>query len=164
MKKRLNLKKQKAHASETLDKILSLPTMGFEMTGGYPIPAEIKRFILTSIDSVPHLEALLLLRNEPKVEWDAKMMSQRLYVNEKKAADLLNDLCAGGFASSQQEEPPETKFYSFHPASLGLNALIDQLADIYTKNIVEVTKLIHSKLDKQAQQWGDAFKWQKEKE
>ncbi|WP_426207802.1 hypothetical protein [Massilia sp. TWP1-3-3] len=34
-----------------------------------PIPADIRRFVLTSIRSVPHLEALLLLRATEAELW-----------------------------------------------------------------------------------------------
>lgn len=43
-----------------------------------------------------------------------------------------------------------------------LHALIDQLAALYAHNLVGVTHLIHSKLNKKAQQFADAFKWQKD--
>ena len=41
-------------------------------------------------------------------------------------------------------------------------SMIDQLAEIYAKNLVEVTNLIHSKIGKRAQQFADAFKWRKD--
>ena len=43
-----------------------------------------------------------------------------------------------------------------------LHALIDQLAALYAHNLVGVTHLIHSKLNKKAQQFADAFIWQKD--
>ncbi len=125
------------------------------------ISGAITRFILTSIDSVPHLEAILLLRFDPKVEWDAKTMAQRLYISEKKAAEVLANLCAAGFVSAKEGGVP---LYQYSPVTVDLKEMMDQLADIYTKNLVEVTKLIHSKISKQAQQFGDAFRLQSDKE
>ncbi|MCR4338001.1 MAG: hypothetical protein NUV91_09385 [Candidatus Omnitrophica bacterium] len=125
-----------------------------------PIPEDIKRFILRSIDSVPHLEAILLLRYDPKIEWDGTTMAQRLYISEKKATELLTDLCAAGFASKEKDG----FMYFYNPISSELKELINRLAEIYTKNLIEVTNLIHSKTNKQAQTFGDAFKWQKEKD
>lgn len=124
------------------------------------IPGDITRFILTSIESVPHLEAVLLLRFDPKVEWDAKMMSQRLYISEKKAGEVLADLCATGFITANNNLP----VYYYSPVSADLKEMLDRVADIYTKSLVEVTQLIHSKISKQAQQFGDAFKLQSDKE
>lgn len=126
-----------------------------------PIPEDIQRFILRNIDSVPHLEALLLLRYDPKAEWDAKMMAQSLYIGEAKAAEVLADLCASGIAVVQNVAKA---VYSYKPTSTELKLTLDRLAEVYAKNLIEVTNLIHSKTGKKAQEFGDAFRWQNEKE
>ena|ERR1041385_810047 len=125
------------------------------------IPEHIKRFILRSIDSVSHLEAMLLLRYDPQKEWDNKMMAQWLFVGEKRAAHLLADLCAAGVAILKEGSKV---FYRYHPISMELKETIDQLSEIYAKNLIEVTHLIHAKTDKQAQEFGDAFKWKDERD
>jgi hypothetical protein len=43
-----------------------------------------------------------------------------------------------------------------------LRERIDALADLYAKHLVEVTLLIHSTLDRKAQQFADAFKLRKD--
>jgi hypothetical protein len=43
-----------------------------------------------------------------------------------------------------------------------LRERIDRLADLYSTHLVEVTHLIHSSLDRKAQQFADAFKWRKD--
>jgi len=103
------------------------------------IPDDVRRLILTSIISVPHLEAMLLLRNEPNQAWDSKRLAQRLYISEKGAGELLSELCAAGFAVPTE---PETSTYQYHPRSEELREMIDRLAETYTKNLVEVTNLI----------------------
>ncbi len=125
------------------------------------IPADIKRFILTSIDSVPHLEAILLLRQDPEIDWDAKMMAPRLYISESKAKELLEDLHTAGFAAITDMEK---FFYRYKPITNELKEMVGRLCYVYAKNLIEVSNLIHTKTGKQAQQFGDAFKWQKEKE
>lgn len=118
----------------------------------------IKRFILTSIDSVPHWEAILLLRYDQEMVWDAKTIAQTLYISEKKACKILDDLCASHFIIKKN-----THFYHYKPSSLELKNTIDQLADIYAKNLIEVTNLIHSKTDKQAHAIVDKNKLNKKK-
>ncbi|UUZ54459.1 hypothetical protein LP419_39970 [Massilia sp. H-1] len=59
-----------------------------------PIPEDLRRFVLSSIASVPHLEALLLLRSGQG--WDAAALAERLYVSDKAAAIVLADLCRDG--------------------------------------------------------------------
>lgn len=125
------------------------------------ITPEIRRFILTSIDTVPHLEALLLLRYDEKVEWDSKAMSQRLYISEKRTVELLEDLLAAGFAAVKRTSPD---LYYYSPVSEDLRNMVSRLAEVYAKRLVEVTNLIHSNISKRAQQFGDAFKWQNEKD
>jgi hypothetical protein len=80
-----------------------------------PIPEDVRRFILTSITSVPYLEAMLLLRNEPAQSWDRRSVAQRLYISEKAAAELLADLCAAGFLVVTEHE---TSMYRYHPRSM----------------------------------------------
>lgn len=124
-----------------------------------PTPEDVRRFILTSITSVPFLEAMLLLRNEPEPPWDARRVAERLYTSEKAAAELLSELCAAGFLVATA---PESPLYSFHPNSDELGAMVDRVAEEYTKNLVEVTDLIHSKTGRMAQYFADAFKWRKD--
>jgi hypothetical protein len=49
------------------------------------MPEDVRRFILSSVGSVPYLEALLLLRSAPEVSWGARQVAQRLYIGEKLA-------------------------------------------------------------------------------
>ena len=123
-----------------------------------PIPEDVRRFILSSIISVPYLEALLLLRNAPDQSWDRTTVAQRLYISEKTATELLADLSAAGFIVVTKSESS----YRYHPNSDELRQMIDQLAETYAKNLVEVTNIIHSKTGKKAQQFADAFKWRKD--
>lgn len=125
-----------------------------------PVPDELQRFILTSIASVPHLEALLLLRGSPAQQWDIATVAQRLYVTERAARKLLDELRAIGALASAKDDKALT--YQYWPRHPELAAMIDQLAACYAANLVGVTVLIHSKLDKQAQQFADAFTWRKE--
>jgi hypothetical protein len=73
-----------------------------------PIPKDIRRFILTSITSVPYLEAILLLRNEPQSPWDSQRLTQRLYISEKAGGELLSELHAAGFLAVTEGDPRYT--------------------------------------------------------
>lgn len=120
------------------------------------IPADIQRFIATSIESVPHLEAVLLLRSDPEKTWSARQLAQTLFIAEKKAERLLESLAAARFAAGEGEP---ASAYRYQPVSEELRALIERTAEVYASSLVEVTNLIHSKLGKQAQEFGDAFNW-----
>lgn len=118
-----------------------------------PVPDEVRRFILTSIPSVPYLEALLLLRSQPAQSWEAAVVARRLYVAESHAVGLLQALREAGFAEVGEDR------YRFSPTPGSLPGLIDALAQTYSANLREVTELIHSGVDKRALQFADAFRW-----
>lgn len=124
------------------------------------IPEDLRRFVLTSIPSVPFLEALLLMRADPNQAWRRDTLARRLYVREKTAEDLLAELCTARIAVPCAE--PGVEGYRYDPADAGLRERIDLLADLYATHLVEVTHLIHSSLDRKAQQFADAFKWRKD--
>ena len=126
-----------------------------------PIPEDIRRFVLTSIPSVPHLEALLLLRAAEPAFWQAARLSERLYISDKLAQSLLTDLCRSGMVEPR-DESQQAVAYRYQPTTAELRATIDSLAELYARQLVEVTHLIHSKLDRKAQQFADAFKWRKD--
>ena len=115
-------------------------------------------FILLAIPSVPHLEALLLLRRDATQPWDGGRLAQRLYRGEKAAQALLADLHASGLLEHADEE---ALLYAYRPKSDELRQMIDRVAEMYAKNLIGVTNLIHSRTNKRAQQFVDAFIWRK---
>jgi hypothetical protein len=123
------------------------------------MPDDVRRFILTSVPSVPFLEAVLLLRTDPAAAWSTATVASRLYLPEPEVLNLLQAVAAAGIA-----QPVEGKAKSFHylPKTPDLAAMLDQLARVYSANLVGVTDLIHSRIDKRAQQFADAFRWRKD--
>lgn len=124
------------------------------------IPEDLRRFVLTGIPSVPFLEALLLLRAAPERAWRCEGVAERLYVRDRAALVLLDQLCHAGMARQcGQGDPPA---WCYHPATPAIAAQIDRLAELYCRQLVQVTTLIHSKLDRKAQQFANAFTWRKD--
>jgi hypothetical protein len=126
-----------------------------------PIPPDIRRFVLTSIASVPHLEALLLLRADAADFWSDSALAQRLYIAETVAHGLMADLCHAGMLIPQPCGDHAIS-YRYQPTTEALRHIIDALADLYARQLVDITLLIHSKLDRKAQLFADAFKWRKD--
>jgi hypothetical protein len=127
----------------------------------FSVPEEVRRFVLTSIPSVPFLEALLLMRADPAQPWSRDTLARRLYVRDKVAESLLAELCRAGMASPLLAGAG-AESYCYRPRDEDLRERIDRLADFYASHLVEVTHLIHSSLDRKAQQFADAFKWRKD--
>ncbi|CAH0198548.1 hypothetical protein SRABI118_01679 [Massilia sp. Bi118] len=125
----------------------------------FSIPEDLRRFVLTSIPSVPFLEALLLMRANPEQCWSRDTLARRLYVRDKVAEGLLAELCLAGMAAPSSADGDA---FCYRPREEALRERIDGLADLYSTHLVEVTHLIHSSLDRKAQQFADAFKWRKD--
>jgi hypothetical protein len=124
------------------------------------IPDDLAQFILEKIDSVAQLEALLLLRDDANVQWSAQALAKRLYITEKETAELLERLCADGFLVASSGPP---LLYHYQPGSQELGQMIDRAAALYSKHLVPVTNLIHSKPKTRVQEFADAFRLRRDK-
>ena len=121
---------------------------------------ELRRFILR-IPSIPFLEALLLLRSAPTQAWDAEALARRLYINSSQAIELLKSLAAANVCTKIKRSPES---FIYKPESDEMRVLIDELANEYAHNLIEVTNLIHanSSKDQKIHLLADAFVWRKE--
>ena len=124
-----------------------------------PIPDDVRQFILDKIDSVTQLEALLLLRANPSDDWDAAVVAKRLYVDEAHARTALSRSLEEKLLAISTTEP---RRYRYQPEASELGRMMDRVAEIYTKHLVPVTNLIHSKPKSRVQEFADAFKFRKD--
>lgn len=120
------------------------------------IPDEVRRFLLGAIPSVPHLEALLLVRAEASEPWTASRLARRLYIDETGAGRLLRELGEAGLLRQGGHG------YRFDPTDAPLATVVAELDAIYARRVVEVAELIHSSSDRKAQRFADAFRLRKE--
>jgi hypothetical protein len=121
-----------------------------------PIPADLRDFILRFIDSVAHLEALLLLRANPQTSWDVPAVAARLYTTGEQASEVLVQLCNEGLLTS------ENGLYRYGTQSAEHLAMVDRLADSYARQLIPITNLIHGK-PRRIRQFADAFKFRKDR-
>lgn len=120
------------------------------------IAEELREFILKHIDSVAQLEALLLVRRSPEQTLTAEAAAQRLYVSEAEASNVLGRLCSDGLLSCSEN------LYQFVGQSDEQRQMVDRLADTYSRHLIPVTNLIHSK-PRRLREFADAFKIRKER-
>ena len=123
------------------------------------MPDELRRFILTSIPSVPFVEAILLFMGQAGLALDAATVARRLYVSEATAAELANALLAGGIVESV-----DGNAWRFSPQSKDLARMLHLLAAYYASHLIEITDLIHSTGARKAQRFADAFKLRRDKD
>ena len=126
----------------------------------HPIPDGVRRFLLTSIPTVPHLETLLLLWREPGAGWTVDAIARRLYVPVGAAESLADDLCQADLLECEGD--PRT--YRCRRDPPALLALFRELDQAYARSLREVTALIHSHVDRKASSFADAFSLRKEKD
>lgn len=122
-----------------------------------PIPDAVRRFVLTSIPTVPHIETLLLLWREPDIAWQAEAISKRLFVTPAVAESLAEDLRQADLF--EREGDPKRYRCRREPPSLA--ALLAEVDAAYNRHLREVTGLIHSNLDRKAARFAQAFTWEK---
>lgn len=123
------------------------------------IQDDLALFILENIDSIAQLEALLLLRKNQQTNWSAPAVARWLYIDEKQTTQLLVALCHRSFAVQREGK---TSLYQYQPSSKELAQKVDQVAEIYSKHLIAVTHLIHSKPKIRIQEFADAFKFRKD--
>ena len=114
------------------------------------IPADVERLIAAHIHSVEQLEVLLLLRQDGNRAWTPAEVAAELATAEASAESRLADLTARGFARRQDHG------YCYDAATHG--AVVDRLADTYSKRRVRVIGLIFAKPSDAVQDFADAFK------
>jgi hypothetical protein len=118
---------------------------------------EVDTFILEEIDSVPHLEALLLLWNTRPRGWSPEEMAKALYVSTDRARTILRDLKRRDLAAVGSG--PDR--FSFDSSS-GNDKLIEEVDRIYRRNLVRISTMIHSKAPAAVREFARAFKLKKD--
>lgn len=126
-----------------------------------PTEQEVWRFLYERIESVPHLEALLLLRNSRPKEWSVEELAKRLYVDQSVAAALLQNLSRQNLVASKAGS---SEVYFYESRSEGDDQLIAAVQAKYKVEIVAVSNLIHRKVSSAVRDFAEAFRFIKERE
>lgn len=124
------------------------------MTAG-AIEPEVEQFLLDSIDTVPHLEALLLIFRSPDYVWTVDELAARIYVNDKQAAGILDDLTRRSLIARVELSAPK---YQYIPGSPSQTELLEKVAQSYRTQLVQVTRFIHSNASGSVRDFARAFR------
>lgn len=122
---------------------------------------EVYGFIQEQIESVPHLEALLLLWNSRPQPWTVENLAKRLYVSKDFVTALLQDLVRRGLV---QLDPGPPEAYRYHSASIEQDNLIALLDSTYRSEVVRISTIIHSRPSLSLRDFARAFRFTKEKD
>jgi predicted ArsR family transcriptional regulator len=120
---------------------------------------ELLQFILEHLETVPHLEAVLLIWQNQSTAWTPDVLAQRVYVAPANARAILEDLTRTGILRRTEAAVPH---YLYEPAWDAERGLLPRVADLYRRQLVQVTKLIHSKGSSSVREFARAFQIKKE--
>ena len=129
------------------------------MTQDHFSKQEVDSFILNEIDSVPHLEALLIFRVRRNRSLLAAEVAAQLYIPEESATSILQDLERRSLVRSIEGEPPR---FQYAPSG-DLDTLIRHVEITYRRELVRVANMIHSKASSAVRDFARAFRITKEK-
>ena len=118
---------------------------------------EVLAFVFENIDTVPHLEALLLIWQNASEAWSADRLAARIYVPEQQAESILQDLHKRGFVA--REDGTSYRFAHEWDAE---RQLMPRIAKTYSRNLIGVTRMIHSKGSASVREFARAFHIKKE--
>ena len=116
---------------------------------------QVDRFILEQIDSVPHLEALLLLLNSRPKAWSTEEMAKSLYVRNEVASKVLDSLLHRNLIAMSPNQPD---LFLYSPDDEARNSLLSDVDAIYRKEVVRISSLIHSKASAGVRDFARAFR------
>lgn len=117
---------------------------------------QVDRFILDEIDSVPHLEALLLLWNTRPRRWSIDELARFLYIPPEQTRQIIRDLqlrdlvlCDSDACSYNSGEERD--------------ALIAEVDRTWRRELVRLSNMIHSKASPAVRDFARAFRLKKDK-
>lgn len=121
---------------------------------------DVDSFLRDYIDTVPHLEAFLLLWNSRPRPWSVKDMAEGLFVTPETAKRILDDLLYQQLIAGVSSRN-ETYQYKSDPERDELVALVDAT---YRRELIRVSTLIHSKPSAAIREFARAFRLKKDRE
>ena len=122
------------------------------------IPADILAFLTHRIDSVPQLEALLMMSERANHAWTMDDVAARTYTSAATARSVIEALQRRGLVAT--DEPGHR--FRFRPHDRADVDLVARVADFYRANLVIVTTLIHEKAPAPVQEFARAFEFKKD--
>jgi hypothetical protein len=126
---------------------------------GSELPADVVQFIAAQIDTVPHLEALLLLWESAPRTWSAEEIAARIYVARDVAVQILQDLERRRLVRAAEGAAERLVYDAAWDATGDLMA---RVAATYRQNLIRVARSIHARAPSAVREFARAFEIKKE--
>ena len=120
---------------------------------------DVLRFIIERIDSVPHLEGLLLMWESRPKNWTVEELAKRIYVKNDVARGVLYDLARQDLIVPV---PGASNQYVYESRSPEIDRLVESLQAKYRFEIVAISTMIHRKSSAAVRDFAEAFRFTKE--
>lgn len=122
-----------------------------------PTSKDVDQFITNAIDTVPQLEALLLLwKKRPRV-WSLPDLAAGLYIAVEETKSALDPLERQGLVT---RNPAGEYSYLAGPH----DALIAAVDETYRRELVRISRMIHSKAPSAVREFARAFMLRKDRD
>ncbi|HEX3744444.1 MAG TPA: hypothetical protein VHW09_10960 [Bryobacteraceae bacterium] len=118
---------------------------------------ELYEFIFENIDTVPHLEALLLLWNLRPQTLTESEVADRLFVKPSGSLSIIGDLARRGLLSVTQGNPLQCGYLS----SPEKDRMVEALASAYRTDLIRISTAIHSKASPGVREFARAFEFKR---
>jgi hypothetical protein len=128
------------------------------MTERPALSIDVLRFLDEKIDTVPHLETLLLMSESPRA-WPVGEIATQVYVTHERAQVIVDELVRRKLLA-----PAEiSQYYEFKPADDRDRLLVDELGRVYRANLRLVATIIHEKASGSIREFARAFELKKDR-
>lgn len=124
-----------------------------EMTSDDDIPEDVRQFILTAIDSVPHLEALLLFWKRMPGHWTEQELARTLFIDMNATSRIIGALLRRGWIKPSTSGVGFEFDDSWDPGG----AFMQKLVSTYRTRLVRVATLIHANASAAIRDFAKAF-------
>jgi hypothetical protein len=124
------------------------------------IPARVLQFLAEKIDSVPQLEALLLMWEDPQRLWSEDELAARIYVSKQVAAMVLQSLQRHQLVIVEHSPAAH---YRYDPQWDPTGEIIPEVAASYRRHLVPLATLIHSRASTAVREFARAFDLKKDR-
>jgi hypothetical protein len=124
------------------------------------IPARVLQFLAERIDTVPQLEALLLLWENPQRLWSEEELAGRIYVGQQVAATILQALQRQQLITA---EPASAARYRYSLRWDPTGEVMPEVADAYRRHLVPLATFIHSRASTAVREFARAFDLKKDR-
>ena len=120
------------------------------------ISEDLKSFIKEKIQTVPRLEALLLLHNQQSRSFTVAEVANELSFENEAAKDQLTALEMIGVVVQSNTGQPN---YRYHPLNATLRSMVEQLATGYSKQRVPILSVMLAEHHDRTRLFAEAFRF-----